>query len=595
MIALMGAAALLFGGRVPARAVVRLVIEYAIVAALYWIGARLGLRLAFANRNVTAVWPPTGIAVAAFFLVGPRVWPGVLIGALLANITNAAPLDTSIGIAVGNTMAPLLAAYFLRRVGFRAELDRVADVVSIVAAGLLGMLVSATLGTTVLWLTGALAGSYGSDWTVWWIGDAMGVIIYAPAILTFVTARNNLPRRPARQMEGVAFLIAMPVAAALLMASAVPLWYIIIPFTLWGALRFRQPIAALTVALVSSVSIVVLVNGYGPFSYTSLEVTTRLVTLQLFNATLALTVMLLTAVADERSRAWVELKSAAADLEDRVRERSEELVRAQRSIAEANERESASLRVSVQRISHLESIKSDFLRLASHELRGPIGIVRGYVELLLDGTFGELPPTTVPAMSVLDDKAAQMGRLVDRMLETARLEGEHPPSERRPIDMAALLHRAVDSTVATVTPRHTIVVDADGAPEVVIADPEQIATVLTNLLDNAVRYSPDGGEIRVGLTCSDGTVSVAVRDAGIGIAEEDIGRLFKSFSRVVTAENASITGTGLGLYISRKLAVLNGGDLFVSSSAGEGSTFTLTLPLARDAGAGEAAPTPSPH
>ena len=184
-----------------------------------------------------------------------------------------------------------------------------------------------------------------------------------------------------------------------------------------------------------------------------------------------------------------------------------------------------------------------------------------------------------------------MGRLVDRMLETARLEGEHPPSERRPIDMAALLHQAVDSTAATITPRHTIVVDSDGTPEVVIADPEQIATVLTNLLDNAVRYSPHGGEIRVGLTCSDGTVSVTVSDAGIGIAEEDIGRLFKSFSRVVTAENASIAGTGLGLYISRKLAVLNGGDLFVSSSSGEGSTFTLTLPLAHDTGAGDTAPT----
>lgn len=573
----------------PARTVVRLVIELTIIASLYWIGARLGLRLAFENKNVTAVWPPTGIAVAAFFLFGSRVWPGVLVGALVANITNGAPLDTSIGIAAGNTLAPLLAGYFLRRVGFRGELDRVADVVNIIAAGLLGMLVSATFGTTVLWLTGALSGSYGSDWTVWWIGDAMGVIIYAPAILTFVKARDNLPRTPARQVEGVAFLIAMPVAAALLMASSVPLWYIIIPLTLWGALRFRQPIAALTVALVSSVSIVVLVNGYGPFSYISLEPTTRLVTLQLFNATLALTVMLLTAVADERSRAWAELKSAAEDLEERVRERSEELVRAQRSIAEANERESASLRVSVQRISHLESIKSDFLRLASHELRGPIGIVRGYVEMLLDGTFGELPPTTAPAMSVLDDKAAQMGRLVDRMLETARLEGEHPPSERRPIDMAALLHQAVDSTAATVTPKHTIVVDGDGAPEVVIADPEQIATVLTNLLDNAVRYSPDGGEIRVGLTCSDGTVSVAVSDAGIGIAEEDIGRLFKSFSRVVTAENASIAGTGLGLYISRKLAMLNGGDLFVSSLAGAGSTFTLRLPLAHAANNGDGA------
>jgi signal transduction histidine kinase len=579
MIATVGAAALL-RGRAPARTVIRVLIEVLVVAAVYWGGARLGFQLAFANRNVTAVWPPTGIAVAAVFLLGPRAWPGVLVGALAANITNGASVETAIGISIGNTLAPLIAAYLLRRAGFRAELDRVVDVVNIVAAGLLGMLVSATLGTTALLLTGALTGSYASAWTVWWIGDSMGVIIFAPAILTFVAARRRLPTTRALQIEGLAFLIGMPVIAALLLTSMVPLWYLITPLTLWGALRFRQPLAALTVGLVSSVSIVVLVNGFGPFNYANLEPTTRVATLQLFNATLALTVMLLTAIADERSKAWSELQSAAHDLEDRVRERSDELVLAQRSIAEANEREAAALRVSVQRISHLESIKSDFLRLASHELRGPVGIVRGYVEMLLDGTFGELPPTTRPAMSVLDEKAAHMGRLVDQMLETARLEGEHPPSVRRPVDLAQLLRQAVDSTASTASPKHTFIVDGDGAPQIIVADPEQIATVLTNILDNAVRYSPDGGAIHVRSESRDGKVSVSVSDAGIGIAEEDIGRLFKSFSRVVTPDNASIAGTGLGLYISRRLALLNSGDLHVASAPGEGSTFTLMLPLA---------------
>ena len=582
MIATVGAVALL-RGRAPARTPVRLLIEVLIVAAVYWGGARLGFRLAFDNRNVTPVWPPTGIAVAAFFLLGPRVWPGVFLAALLANMTNGASWETSSAIAVGNTLAPLLVAYLLRRVGFRAELDRVVDVVAIVTAGLVGMLVSATLGTTALLLNGELSGAYGSVWTVWWIGDSMGVIIFAPAILTFLASRRLLPSSRIRQVEALAFLVGMPIVAVLLLTSMVPLWYIIIPLWLWGALRFRQPIAALSVALVSSVSILVLVNGYGPFNYANLDATTRVATLQLFNATLALTVMLLTAIADERSRAWSELQSAARDLEERVRERSDELVLAQRSIAEAKEREAASLRVSVQRISHLESIKSDFLRLASHELRGPIGIVRGYIEMLLDGTFGRLPPTTRPAMMVIDEKAAHMGRLVDQMLETARLEGEHPPSERREVDLTHLLRQAVDSTAATAGRKHAFVVDGDGAPQVIEADPEQIATVLTNILDNAVRYSPDGGEIHIRSESHDGSVEVSVSDAGIGIAEQDIGRLFKSFSRVVTADNASISGTGLGLYISRKLAVLNSGDLHVSSAPGEGSTFTLTLPLASGA------------
>jgi signal transduction histidine kinase len=579
MIGLMSGLVMPVSRPLPMRNVVRVLLELVVVAALYWAGARLGLRLAFSNRNVTAVWPPTGVAVAALFLLGARVWPGVFAGALLANITNAAPLETSAGIALGNTLAPLLAAYLLRRLSFRATLDRVVDVVGIVAVGLVGMLVSATLGSTVLLLTGELGGSYGSVWTVWWIGDAMGVIVFAPALFTLVSAWNRLRMRPLRLTEALAFLVLMPVAAFFFVARPESLWYLVVPLALYGALRFRQPIAAVTVALVSSVSVIAVVNGLGPI--TDLPLTTRLVTLQLFNATLALTVMLLTALADERSRAWDALTASARDLEERVRQRSDELLVAQRSVAEANEREATNLRSAVERISKLESIKSDFLQLASHELRGPVGIIRGYLEMISHGTFGQPPDAMQPALSVIDAKADQLSRLVSQMLETARLEADEPVTAPRPIDVAELVRSAVDSVAAVSSQKYRFVVENADVGSA-FADPDQVSTILTNLLDNAVRYSPEGSEIRARLEQHDGTVSVVVSDAGIGIAPEDVGRLFKSFSRVVTAENAHIAGTGLGLYISRKLAVVNGGDLAVSSSPGAGSTFTLSLPVAGD-------------
>jgi signal transduction histidine kinase len=371
----------------------------------------------------------------------------------------------------------------------------------------------------------------------------------------------------------------MPVAAFFFVARPESLWYLVVPLALYGALRFRQPIAAVTVALVSSVSVIAVVNGLGPI--TDLPLTTRLVTLQLFNATLALTVMLLTALADERSRAWDALTASARDLEERVRQRSDELLVAQRSVAEANEREATNLRSAVERISKLESIKSDFLQLASHELRGPVGIIRGYLEMISHGTFGQPPDAMQPALSVIDAKADQLSRLVSQMLETARLEADEPVTAPRPIDVAELVRSAVDSVAAVSSPKYRFVVENADVGSA-FADPDQVSTILTNLLDNAVRYSPEGSEIRARLEQHDGTVSVVVSDAGIGIAPEDVGRLFKSFSRVVTAENAHIAGTGLGLYISRKLAVVNGGDLAVSSSPGAGSTFTLSLPVAGD-------------
>lgn len=555
----------------------RFVIELVIVALLYWAGARLGLRLAFTNRNVTAVWPPTGIALAAMFIIGKRVWPGVFVGALVANITNGAGFETSLGIAVGNTLAPLAATEILHRLDFHATLDRVADVAAIVAAGLFGMLVSATLGSTVLLLTGELGDSYGSAWTVWWIGDAMGVLIFAPAVFT-VWASWGRERMPLYQRaEAALFLVLMVFASFLFVAATQPLWYLVIPLAIWGALRYRQPIAALTVAAVSSVSVVAVVNDLGPIN--NLPVTTRLVTLQLFNATLALTVMLFTAVAAERVRAWDELQQAANELEDRVRQRSEELILAQRAAAEASEREATNLRAAIERITKLESIKSDFLQLASHELRGPVGVIRGYVEMLSDGTFGRTPASMRQAMSVLDTKAEQMGRLVNQMLETARLETDDPVSERRVVDLSEVLRTTVDAAAALAPPQHSFVIEDADAPAPVYADPDQVGTILGNLLDNAVKYSPRGSVIRARMQRSNGSVAVAVSDSGIGIAEEDLELLFKSFSRVVTPDHANIPGTGLGLYISRKLAVLNDGDLTAASTAGAGSTFTLTLPL----------------
>ena len=585
MIARMNARATLLLGRPSRRDAIRLTLEILAVAALYWAGARLGLSVAFSNRNVTAVWPPTGIAVAACFLLGTRIWPAIFVGAFVANMTNSAGLATSAGIAVGNTLAPVIAAWMLSRVRFRPALDRVIDVVSLGGAGLFAMTVSATLGTTVLLLTHMLDGAYGSAWTVWWFGDWMGVVVFAPALLTLAAARDTRRMPRTRLAEALAFLVLLPAVAFIVVASAVPVWYLVIPLALLGALRFRQPVAAVTVAVVATVSVIAMINGLGPF--TGLSDTTRLVTLQLFNATLALTVMLLTALADERSRASAELQAAALDLEERVRVRSEELVQAQRTIAEANARESRNLRAAVNRITKLERLKSDFLRLASHELRGPVGVIRGYVQMLSDGTLGEVPASMQPAMGVLETKANDMGRLVDQMLETARLEKEEPIVKHELIDMRDLVRTAVDAVAAVAAPRHTFVLDDAAGAVNVVADRDQIGTILTNLLDNAVRYSPDGCEIHARLESRGGSVTVAVSDSGVGIAGDDVDRLFKSFSRIVTPDNAGISGTGLGLYISRKLAVLNGGDLSVSSSPGVGSTFSLTLPSASDIVAGE--------
>jgi diguanylate cyclase (GGDEF)-like protein len=281
---------------------VRGIAEIALLTGAYWAGAKLGLRLAFANRNVTAVWPPTGIAVSALCLRGRRVWPGIALGALLANVSNGAALQTASGIAVGNTLAPLLACTLLRRaVGFRTSLERLSDVVGLVVlGGLVSMLVSATLGSAALVLTGAAGSSLPLVWTVWWLGDALGVALFAPIFLTLLSTPPRSSPFWKHPTEAVPFLAGIPVIAYFATASSVPLIYLVVPVAIWGTLRFEQQGAAAAIAMVSGVSIWTTVTGLGP--YVELSPTSRLVSVQVFNATLAVSLLVLATVVKEQTR-----------------------------------------------------------------------------------------------------------------------------------------------------------------------------------------------------------------------------------------------------------------------------------------------------
>ena len=173
----------------------------AAVAAAYYGSAKLGLSLAFETGSVTAVWPPTGIALAAVVLLGYRIWPAVALGAFLANSWTGVPAYAVLGITVGNTLEALAGAYLLRRLArFRPSLERVRDVLALVAlAAGLGTTISATLGGTSLLPAGEIeAGRFGSVWRTWWLGDLGGALVVAPALLVAATHRpfRRAPGRP---------------------------------------------------------------------------------------------------------------------------------------------------------------------------------------------------------------------------------------------------------------------------------------------------------------------------------------------------------------------------------------------------------------
>ena len=179
----------------PGRGRLVVVLEAVLVGALYYAAARLSLHAALVGTSVTPVWPPSGIALVGLLVFGRRVSPGIFLGAFLVNVTLSPPVWTAPVIAAGNTLAPLAAFELLRATRFEIRLDRLRDAIALVFLGALGaMMISASIGTTTLWLAGAIKGqSYAAAWSVWWTGDVMGVLVFSPFLLLVLRARFGLP------------------------------------------------------------------------------------------------------------------------------------------------------------------------------------------------------------------------------------------------------------------------------------------------------------------------------------------------------------------------------------------------------------------
>jgi signal transduction histidine kinase len=245
------------------------------------------------------------------------------------------------------------------------------------------------------------------------------------------------------------------------------------------------------------------------------------------------------------------------------------------------------LEAHAQRMAELERQKSEFLQLASHELRAPITLVSGYLSMLEEGSLGELPEAVAKIVPLMTARMRHMSELVDRMLTTSRMEIRARGENVKDISIDVLARAVAASATIAGGGRAKRTISVESAGRIRLrADPEQVKTILGNLVSNAVKYSPEGADVTITVREEPGWVVVDVTDRGEGIAEENLPKLFQPFGRLASAMAAGIEGTGLGLHLSRALAQAQGGDIEVTSRPGEGSTFTLRLPRGRKRPAG---------
>ena len=284
------------------------------VAAAYVCAAKLGLELSVSQGVVTPVWAPTGIALAALVLGGPRLWPAVAAGALLANATSGASLPEAAAISVGNTLEALVGAALLARVGFRPALDRVRDVLALVVlAAVASTMVSATNGVTALWLSGGVPGSeYTSNWLLWWIGDAMGALIVAPLLMVWLSERPPRLDR-GRLAEGAAVLGLLVAVSGLVFLGG--LWrypHLLFPLLVWATLRFGRHGAVTGNAVVGAIAVAGAVDGSTPIGEWSTTVVVQV--LEGLLAGLAIALLILGAALAERAATERRLTQARAML-----------------------------------------------------------------------------------------------------------------------------------------------------------------------------------------------------------------------------------------------------------------------------------------
>jgi integral membrane sensor domain MASE1 len=290
--------------------------KVAVLAGVYYGAAKLGLNLAFASPSVTAIWAPTGISLAAILLWGYRVWPGVALGALLANAWTGVPFYAVLGITVGNTLEALAGAYLLRELAdFRASLERVRDVIALaILGGVVSTTISATIGATSLLLANEISsGDFGSVWRTWWLGNMGGNLVVAPAILVAVT-HWPYRRAPGRIPEAVALAVAAVGVTAFVFSNETALIFILFPLGVWAALRFWQPGTVVGILLVASVAIPLTEADNGPFAGQSPD--DRLLLAQGFLGVASITMLVMSAVITERRRAEDTVKAIAGTLQE---------------------------------------------------------------------------------------------------------------------------------------------------------------------------------------------------------------------------------------------------------------------------------------
>jgi PAS domain S-box-containing protein len=660
------------------------VAQLALLAAVYFVAAKASLLLAIPPGYAAAVWPPSGIALGALLLWGRRLWPGIWIGSFAANASVEGAVLTAAVLASGSTLQVYAIAKLMQRqIGVPQRFDGVRQVAGFVGIVAVGAVIAPTVALLPLEAIYPLpAAELASNWWTWWQGDACGMLIFAPLMLTWTVPGIAWTR--AKVLEAALFGVLLLAAGAVVFAGGLGRTFVLMPFILWAGFRFGQrEVTTVSAAICAMALWFTLREEIGPFA--TLPQNEALLLLLVFVSTVTVTGLMLCALlaqlhtardelelrVEARTRALAEsegrfrlmvesvldyaiymldpqgritswnagaerIKGYRADeilgepvsrfylpadiaaakparelevaaregryaeegwrvrkdgatfwasvVVSAVRDESGRLVgyaKVTRDLTEKKRVEAELVRAKIEAERASES-KSQFLANMSHELRTPLNSLLILARLLADNAGGRLDAKEVRFAQTIYASGMDLLALINDLLDLAKIEAGAMTALHIAPARLSDLRDDLERTFREMAREKRLGFSIDmasGLPQAIRTDPARVKQVLKNLLANAFKFTRQGS-VRLRIAPhGDKAVAFSVSDTGIGIAPDKQRIIFEAFQQADGSTSRQYGGTGLGLSISRELTRLLGGELDVKSVPGEGSTFTLVLPV----------------
>jgi len=648
-----------------------------VLLVVYVVAGKLGLKLAFVNASATAVWAPTGIALAALLLLGFRFWPVIFLGAFLVNLTTAGSALTSFSIELGNTFEATIGAYLVTRfAGGKQAFEQPRDIFKFAAlAGIVSTAIAATIGTLTLAL-GNLAdiGQIDKIWLTWWLGDMGGALLVAPFLIIWSSFTWPKKIRAGKFFEMILFLIMLILVYQIIFGKTpwagrhYPLDFLLVPLMLWAALRFSRRQTVTAILIFAALAIWGTLQGFGPFTSGSFD--TSLLLLQAFLVTVGMGTLTVSSLitrqqelqdnlisynqqldqekikdeallasigegivaTDEAGKiilinksfedllGWKEqqvLGKHTLDILKMQDEQGRNIPEKQRPLIQAfssgkkiivnyyllrkdKTKFFATITTTpivlggkvigvikifrdISKEKEIDKAKSEFVSLASHQLRTPLTVIKWHSSRLLDN-WGKRKAFSSEArkksIQEIYDTDQRMLDLVTAILNVSKIdlgtlavEPENIRLENIAEDVLKELRLGIQGKELKVKKQFS-----PNLPRV-LADPKLIRILFQNLLTNSIKYTPKGGQITCSIALKDKNFLISVVDTGIGIPAGNGKRVFEKFFRTDTARNIDPNGNGLGMYIVKAIVDVAGGKIWFESKENQGTTFYVIIPL----------------